>query len=99
MVSQRQAIDYRLPATDYGLPICLGNPIMDTNHSPEDQTDATDAFESELKTLVTTGFARGATIEATWVIKTPIEDAPDWIVTIEREDLNSDPPHDRFSVE
>ncbi|WP_049896922.1 hypothetical protein [Natrialba chahannaoensis] len=72
---------------------------MDANHSPEDRADATDAFESELKTLVTTGFARGAAIEATWVIKTPIGDAPDWIVTIKRENSTPDPPHDSFPVE
>ncbi|ADD05968.1 uncharacterized protein Nmag_2407 [Natrialba magadii ATCC 43099] len=67
---------------------------MDANHSPEDRAAATDAFESELKTLVTTSFARGATIEATWVIKTPISDAPDWTVTVKRADTEPKPPYD-----
>ncbi|ELZ07314.1 hypothetical protein [Natrialba aegyptia] len=62
---------------------------MNTNHSPEDHTEATETFEADLKTLITSAFAHGAAIEATWVITTPLADAPDWIVTVERENSDS----------
>ncbi|MEY7850874.1 hypothetical protein AB7C87_16935 [Natrarchaeobius sp. A-rgal3] len=48
------------------------------------RANATNAFEAELEQLVTTAFARGASIEAAWLIETPVSDAPDWVVTVEK---------------
>ncbi|MWV39511.1 hypothetical protein [Natrialba sp. INN-245] len=57
---------------------------MDSNPTRTNRTEATTIFETELEQLVTTAFARGASIEATWEIATPVSDAPDWLVTVEK---------------
>lgn len=63
---------------------------MDANHPPETRAEATSTFEQELSELVTRAFARGAAIEDTWTITTPVSDVPDWSVTIEKQVSNGD---------
>ncbi|RQG91922.1 hypothetical protein EA473_17960 [Natrarchaeobius chitinivorans] len=63
---------------------------MDSNPSQTNRTEATAAFEAELEELVTTAFARGAAVEAVWVIETPISGAPDWSVAIEKRPSETD---------
>ncbi|RQG90138.1 hypothetical protein EA462_09110 [Natrarchaeobius halalkaliphilus] len=58
---------------------------MDSNHTSSPPTDATERFERDLEELITTAFARGAAVEATWMVTTPVADAPDWSITIEKE--------------
>ncbi|RQG98176.1 hypothetical protein EA472_18605 [Natrarchaeobius oligotrophus] len=57
---------------------------MNSNPSRMDPTEATEQFERELVELITTSFARGAVIEDTWDVPTPVADAPDWSVTVEK---------------
>lgn len=45
---------------------------------------ATVRFERDLESLVLEAFAKGAAIEGTWVIESPVEGAPDWTVEVSR---------------
>jgi hypothetical protein len=48
-------------------------------------SDATSEFERSLERLVLGSFTKGVPVDGTWEITVPLADAPDWMVTIERE--------------
>lgn len=52
--------------------------------SIEEAGAATARFERELEELVVGSFARGARVEGTWEITSPLSDTPDWTITIEK---------------
>lgn len=52
--------------------------------SLEDVGAATARFERELEELVVGSFARGVPVEGTWEVSSPLEDTPDWIITVEK---------------
>ncbi|WP_436348702.1 hypothetical protein [Natronorubrum sp. FCH18a] len=57
---------------------------MDTNHPSKSAGDAIGAFEHELRELILSAYSRGTAIEDTWEINSPVSDAPNWRVTIEK---------------
>lgn len=63
--------------------------------SPDvDDTDPTRRFERELRRLIADSFARGAAIERTWEITSPVTDAPNWSVTIEKTYSDDEPSYE-----
>ncbi|MFC7212540.1 hypothetical protein ACFQO4_00360 [Saliphagus sp. GCM10025334] len=58
--------------------------IMEANHPSTSSTDASAAFEHELKDLIISAYGRGAAVEHTWEFPGPVSDAPNWRVTIEK---------------
>lgn len=57
---------------------------MDTNPSSKSAGDTMAAFEHELRELILSAYGRGTTVEDTWEITSPVSDAPNWRVTIEK---------------
>lgn len=57
---------------------------MDTNRPSKSAGDAMAAFEHELRELILSAYSRGTTIEDAWEINSPVSDAPNWRVTIEK---------------
>lgn len=47
-------------------------------------SEAIVAFEQALERLVLGSYAKGVPVEETWEIIVPIDDAPNWTVTIEK---------------
>ncbi|WP_226483168.1 hypothetical protein [Natrinema amylolyticum] len=60
---------------------------MEATDPSNPSADTTAAFEHDLQDLILTAFGRGADIEDTWNIASPVSDAPNWWVTIEKRPL------------
>ena len=69
---------------------------MKPNTAPQngDDTDPTRRFERELYDLIADSFARGAVIDQTWEVTTPVSGAPNWQVTIEKTYSDEEPSYE-----
>lgn len=52
--------------------------------SIEDVGAASVRFERKLEELVVGSFARGVPVEGAWEVTSPLDDTPDWVITIEK---------------
>ncbi len=62
--------------------------------SQKPSAELTAGFEDDLYSLVASAYGRGVRIEGTWELAVPVSDAPNWTVTIERDE-----PDDESSYE
>lgn len=50
------------------------------------EADVEPTFEAELEALVLRAFARGVAVEGAWDVTLPVEDAPNWRISVRKVD-------------